>query len=477
MATVTPVRRGISSLLVLVAAGAAAAAGLLVAYRASPTTAFVALVAVVTLPSLAYVTWHVHPAVLLSGGIALSVFSGNWGNLGLPELIAPDRLLIAAAIATVILRAPQVAGRGPIEMRPVHWLLAATIAYLVASALAAGTLFDKESLLRLTDRVGAAPFLLFLLSPVIFSSPRQRSMLLACLVAAGLYLSVTALFEITGARALIFPRYISDPSLGIHFGRARGPFLEAVGNGTAIYIGLVAAVIAAATWRARWQRNVAVLTAALCVPALLFTLTRSIWIGALLASVVTMLSHRAMRRWLLVAAISAALVTTTAVAVIPGLSEEVHARQSQQGPIWDRLNLSRAALNMVSARPLVGFGWDRFRDVGTDYFQLGDYPLTAGVGTVVHSAYLSHLAELGLLGTSLWLASALLSIWLALSRRGPPELEPWRYGLLAISAMFFVVSAFAYPYLFATVVLWTWAGIVYGAAPTAARTAEAPARM
>jgi O-antigen ligase len=81
----------------------------------------------------------------------------------------------------------------------------------------------------------------------------------------------------------------------------------------------------------------------------------------------------------------------------------------------------------------------------------------------VHSAYLSHLAELGLAGTSLWLLSTVLAVWVALRRRGPPELEPWRYGLIAISVLFLVVSAFVYPYLFGVVVLWMWTGIVYGA--------------
>jgi hypothetical protein len=34
--------------------------------------------------------------------------------------------------------------------------------------------------------------------------------------------------------------------------------------------------------------------------------------------------------------------------------------------------------------------------------------------------------------------------------------------LIAISVLFLVVSAFVYPYLFGVVVLWMWAGIVYG---------------
>jgi hypothetical protein len=42
----------------------------------------------------------------------------------------------------------------------------------------------------------------------------------------GLYLSVTAVFEITKQWSLVFPGFIGDPKIGIHFGRARGPMLQ-----------------------------------------------------------------------------------------------------------------------------------------------------------------------------------------------------------------------------------------------------------
>lgn len=447
-----------------VAAGAAlvgAAVLFALAYRRAPTPAFELLVVVTALPATAYVAWCAHPAALISAGIALSIFSGNWANLGLPELVAPDRLFIFAAVVGVVLRAPAMRERPRIRLEPIHWLLIATVAYVLCSAYVAGT-FDKPSLLRLADRVGAVPYLLFALAPAVFALRRHRSLLLGCLVGVGLYLSVTAVFEVAGLTALVFPRYISNPTLGIHFGRARGPFLEAVGNGTAIYIGLVAAVIAARTWTVRWQRGIAIATAALCVVALVLTLTRSIWIGATVATIVTMLADRGLRRWLLPVAVCAALVVGTTIAVVPGLSSKVQARESQQGPIYDRLNLNRAALTMLEARPLFGFGWNRFIAVGTDYFRQGDYPLTAGVGVGVHNAYLSHLAELGLVGTSLWLFSMVFAIWVALRRRGPPELELWRLGLIAITTLNLVVFAFVYPYLFGVVVLWTWTGVVYG---------------
>ncbi len=439
----------------------------------TPATVLALLLLAAALAAAAYTAWYTHPAILLTGGIGLSVFSGNWTHLGLPELVAPDRLLIAAAIAGVILRSPTVRQGPSVIIQPIHWLLAVTVAYVVASALAAGT-FDKAAMLRLTDRVGAIPFLLFALAPVIFRSPRHRSLLLTCLVMVGLYLSLTAVFEITGAKALVIPRYISDPAIGIHQDRARGPFVEAVGNGTAIYIGLVAAVIATFTWTGRWKRYLAIATVILSAAALLFTLTRSVWLGAMVATAVTMLAHPALRRWMVPVGVIAVLVTATSLVVVPGLAARAQTRESQQQPIWDRRNLSRAALNMVEARPLFGFGWDSFTKVGTDYFQQGDYPLTAGVGVVVHSAYLSHLAELGLVGTSLWLLSTILAVGLAFGRRAPPDLEPWRYGLLAIAAMSLIVSGFVYPYMFATIVLWTWAGILYASGSRRARPRRVP---
>jgi O-antigen ligase len=434
------------------------------------------LLGAIGLGSAAYVAWCTHPAVLLCAGIALSIFSSHWGLLGLPELVAPDRLLIAAAIATVVLRAPAVRDNPSITIRPIHWLLGVTVAYLFASALATGTFFEKEALLRATDRVGAVPFLLFALGPVIFASPRHRSLLLQCLVGVGLYLSVTAWLEGIGAKALVFPHFITDPSVGIHADRARGPFLEAVGNGTAIYICLVASVIAAASWTVRWQRRVAMATVLLSAGALLFTLTRSVWIGAMLATAVTMLAHPQLRRWMVPVTVSAALITAGSLAVVPGLAERANERRTQQGPIWDRLNLNRAALNMAEARPLFGFGWGSFKTKGVNYFQQAStFPLTAG-NLGVHSAYFDHLAELGLVGTSLWVLSTVLAVWLALSRRGPPELEPWRYGLLAIAIMYAVVAAFVYPYMFGTIVLWLWAGIVYASGGWGARPVREPWR-
>ena len=91
---------------------------------------------------------------------------------------------------------------------------------------------------------------MFAIAPLAFRTEAQRKIFLGVLVALGGYLGLTALFETVGPHALVFPRYITNPELGYHVGRARGPFLEAEANGIALFICGIAAAVAASTWRA-----------------------------------------------------------------------------------------------------------------------------------------------------------------------------------------------------------------------------------
>ena len=201
----------------------------------------------------AYVAAQAEPAWLLSAGIAASVLSGNSAYVGLP--IGPDRLLIAAGLFAVVMG--DVARRhtrgdglwGLPRLTFTHWVLVAAAAWALVSAARAGTLTQSAGVFGLLDRFGFVPFAMFFVAPLAFATERQRSILLGTLVALGAYLGLTALFEGVGLRALVFPGYISDPAVGIHFGRARGPFVEAVANG----MGLFTCATAAAVGLSRWE--------------------------------------------------------------------------------------------------------------------------------------------------------------------------------------------------------------------------------
>ena len=250
------------------------------------------LLGLLGLGSAAYLVWNVDPAWTLSGSIALSVFGGYWGQLGplgyLP--VTPDRLLLVAGTAALLLRAPGArdCGRPFASSRSTGCWSRRSRSRSSQPSLS-GTLLAKSEFFRLFDRFGIAPFLMFTIAPLAFRTEVQRRIFLGVLVALGGYLGLTALFETVGPHALVFPRYITNPELGYHVGRARGPFLEAEANGIALFICGAAAAVAANTWRAgALLKGLCWVVVSLCLAGCLFSLSRGVWVGAAVAIVLTL---------------------------------------------------------------------------------------------------------------------------------------------------------------------------------------------
>lgn len=463
--------------LVLLAALAFAAAIYTAASGSDGYKMFEGLVVLSGLTGLLAVALRADPAWLISMAILLSIFSGEWDHLGIR--IPIDRILLGIGVFALLLRNVAQEEKARLRFSPIHVLLVLVSAYAIGSAFWVSTLYRHDAFYQLLDRLGLVPFAMFAVAPLAFRSARQREILLRVLVVTGAYLGGTALFETIKLRSLIFPAYISDPAIGIHFGRARGPFVEAGANGLALYACGVAAVIAFVTWRGRWTRLFALTVVALCGLGELFTLTRQIWIASAVATAIALLAAPRLRRLILPAAVATGLLIATTLAVIPGLAERVHERRAEKLPVWDRLNSDAAAIRMIAAKPVFGFGWARFRQDSRPYFrQADDYPLT-GSGGEVHNMFLSNAVELGVVGATLWVLGLLLAVGGAIFIRGPPELRPWRVGLLAI-ALHWTIVANLQPLLFVfpNILLWTWAGVCLARNyPARARNALAhPAR-
>jgi putative inorganic carbon (HCO3(-)) transporter len=409
-----------------------------------------------------YLAWHVAPAYVFSVAIALSVFAGNWGGMGLPNGAAPDRFVLLVGILALLFRSPGAGERRLPRFRAAHWALVGTSVYAIASALVVGTLLTSDGGFRLLDRLGLVPFAMFFLAPVVFRSQRERMILLATLVGIGAYLGLTALFQTIGVPSLVFPKYILDPSFGLHFDRARGPFVEAEANGLALYGCGVAAVVASVIWKRTGPRLFAIVTAVLCAAGTLFTLQRAVWIGAALATLLALVGFQQLRRYVVIAAVVLPAIVLISFAVVPGLESKALTRAQDERPVWDRQNLNAAAIRMIEARPLLGFGWQQFHTHSPEYFQQAStYPLT-GTKEPLHSAFLSNAVELGIPGTILWLVAIVLAVGGAIARRGPPALEPWRIGLLAYAVMWIVVANFTpLERPFVSILLMVWAGVVW----------------
>lgn len=442
------------------------------AVGAGPAPAIVLTMVVVVFMAGGYLVWHLEPAHLVCAGFATSCFSGYWGVLGFPEAIAPDRMLLTAAVVTTALRAPQIRDRPAFRLQASHIALLLVGLYILCSAVWFGTASNSSALFRLSDRLGLIPFAMFALSPLVFRSPRERMVLLTTMVAVGGYLAATALLEALDLHGLVFPRYISDPSLGIHADRARGPFLEAEAMGLALFMTGAAAAVALRLWTGRGARLAAKVVLAGCALGILLTLSRAVWVGAVVAVFLTLVSFRELRRLVLPGIVAIVAGAALAIAVVPGLQERVTERTGSESrsSVWDRQNLNNAALRAVAAHPLFGVGWERWQDSAEPYFRASpDYPLKGSIDAriqAVHNAFLSNAAELGLVGCGLWLMALALVMVGAMRTIGGAEIEAWRVGFVAIALMWLVVMLFTpLQKPFTTLTVFLWAGVLSGVGP------------
>jgi putative inorganic carbon (HCO3(-)) transporter len=418
--------------------------------------------------------WEQPPVYSLCAGIVLSIFSGAWAQIGLGGMPL-NRLFILVPVLQFALRAPGIAGLPKLQVRSVHLVMALAVLYAIASAATAQTLTTKEGLLHLTDVFGVVPFVVFLLAPSVYGGERERRTLLATLVGLGLYLGITGVFEALGPRALVFPSYITGSDVNAEGAvRVSGPFQTPVAMGFACYACAVASLLALRIWEERRARLLAVLAGASCLFACFATLERGVWIGAVLATVAIALVTRSGRRWLVPGV--AATVTVLALALLASaqLADNTASRASYSLSVWDRQNQTNAGLRMVEAKPLFGFGWERYGDRSGGYFrQQRDYPLTGSVAGMtigeprgmlpLHNTYLAYAVELGLVGLALWLLALAGALLTAIFRRAVPVLRPWRLGLLALAIFFAVISVVdPHEQPFPVLLLLLWAGLAYG---------------
>jgi O-antigen ligase len=437
---------------------ALAAAMLLAAEGHTKYATFLGL-SVAVLPVATYLAITVEPAITASLATILTVFGGNWHYMHVP--VPLDRLAWIAVLAGLGWRAMRGDHRfTKLRFRRVHCVLLAAVLYAVCSAALSGTLANGTSIVALLDTLGIVPFLLFLLAPAVYPTDRERNYLIVALVAVGVYLGLTAWFEGLSITSLVFPRYILDPNIGEHFGRARGPFLEAAGDGLGLYICAIAAVVGLRTWSSRRARATAAAVGILCVSGAIFTLTREVWLGVGAASLIVGLATPELRRYVVPGVVVTGIVVLAVILLVPSFKGNASTRLQDNRSLWDRVNSDSAGLRMFEARPILGFGWSTYAESVEPYYRLADsHPLTT-VGAI-HNEFLSNLVELGLAGTALWIAGLLMGVCGPLLRRGPPgPRRVWWSALLGVFICWLVVANFTpEDYAFANATLWLLAGI------------------
>lgn len=258
---------------------------------------------------------------------------------------------------------------------------------------------------------------------------------LVLVVLLSLYLGFTAAMEVAKMWSFVFPKFIADPSLGIHFGRARGPMLQSVRLGICLNA-CFACVIVFLLWvnptrKLNWILAVSV--GSLLLLASFLTYTRSIWIGIGLTSVlliVTCLSGQTRRL-----VIAGLLATGLIGGIIKGpnlvaFKREYSAAETREST-YMRAAFAYVSVVMIKERPLFGYGFNQFQVYNRPFLadRSTDIRLESIRGYVHHNSFLSLLVDLGLIGFTLYmafLAAIARRAWALWSTVAAP---PWARGI------------------------------------------------
>jgi O-antigen ligase len=335
----------------------------------------------------------------------------------LQALMAAPSLLFLAALTAMLLRHPDVSfyeidrvafgllvvgvmGQAVLTHQRLFRVERATWPMLGLSGLAVASVigqpFDNETWCLLAAKF-FVPFALFHLAQLVFTQERylRHFEMFALVVLA--YLSFTAIAFLVGAKALIFPQFILDPSLGYHVDRARGPLLQAVANGVSLNLLGLLALHAFRRGQLRGMKA-AVLLASVPV-AVLATMTRAVWLS--FAGMLLVLIFRFPDRMIRRACLS--LVSLGAIGTVVALSfcdlrTELCDRLVESGPVEFRQAVYAGGWQMFVERPLTGWGVNQMpselaRHV-SGYREKVLYP---------HNTYLELLVEHGVVGLALYL--------------------------------------------------------------------------
>jgi N-acetylglucosaminyldiphosphoundecaprenol N-acetyl-beta-D-mannosaminyltransferase len=263
---------------------------------------------------------------------------------------------------------------------------------------------------------------------------------LAVMSVLGIYLALTAVGEITKQWELVFPRYIADPTLGIHFGRARGPEL----NSASLGVYLTACAWCAWTLRGHVRRGWQLLLLAslpLMAVGVFFTYTRSTWLG-FLASGMVVVATELPRRWRLpvfaLATLGGVLVAAFVWNDVVELQREGTATESYHS-VDQRKSFAYVSWQMFKDQPIFGVGFGRFFDRKLPYLsdRSQEFELDSLRPLDHHNTLLSLLTETGMLGLAAFLG--LVAAWArtAWSLARAPGVPRWihAHGVLMLAML------------------------------------------
>ena len=322
---------------------------------------------------------------------------------------------------------------GSLRLRPLtgtDWMLAAMLALFIASAVLSGQPDITDGVTSKWGRLVTSfliPALLYAIIRQLDITRQEWSRMLAALVVLGFYLGVTGVLEVAGRWSLVFPRYIADPTLGIHFGRARGPELNSVSLGMYLSACLLCGWTLLQYVSKRSYQLAILIALPLMAGAVLFTFTRSTWIG-LAASGVVVGWFLVPRDWRMpavaVGGVLGLMVMVASWGQLLGIKREGTVEDSEHS-VSQRQSFAYVSWHMFRDNPILGVGFGRFYDRKLPYLsdRSQNFELESLRPLHHHNTLLSVLTETGLVGLA-----AFVGVFIAWSRSG------WRLATGGVSS-------------------------------------------
>lgn len=208
----------------------------------------------------------------------------------------------------------------------------------------------------------------------------------------GLYLAVTGLLEVFHIDQLIFPQFVVNPKIGIHFGHARGIFVNASVLGLALATALPFLVWLFFHDRAP-RRYLWAFAAVVSALPLIYTFQRAAWLSALLAMGVTAVAwpkRRLILTWGLMFAVVCGFWLGS-----EALMKRLESRTGNTSTIEYRLAHIERGWAMFRENPVVGVGINRY-NVEVEKYTSSTRNLKDL--SHAHNTWITLLAELGLIG-------------------------------------------------------------------------------
>ncbi len=250
------------------------------------------------------------------------------------------------------------------------------------------------------------PFTTFYFAKYYLTNTPDIKLVFNTIFFIGTYLAIMAFFEFYQINQLIFPRYVANPDIGIHYGQARGPFLNSPHVGSAILYGL-ACGLHLISYKQGLGKLIMVLLFIFFPMAVFFTQTRAVYLAFVALFGIYLIFYRAsFPKWKVVA-LPVSVVLILIFAIMPILAQEDRRAGglAQMETITIRQGLFQMSYLMIKDNPVTGVGLSQFVPETLDKYR-GRVPILDVYqdATYFHNHLLGMTVELGLVGVLAYLS-------------------------------------------------------------------------